>query len=213
MRPRFRRAAGRTGCSASHDRPRIAAKLGEAQARVAAMLLLTLRGTPTSTMATSWAWRGRDPARPGSGPARAARAGHRPGPRSVAHADAVGRERQCRLHHGRSRGCRSMPTGRRAMSPRRRDPVRCCRFIARCWLRRARSCAVDRRLRCCWTRRATLLAYERHAGATDRGAQPSGRRPQRLRALPDWAAIAVRCLTTVGDAAPPDAAGCDRTRA
>ena len=31
----------------NHDRPRIAAKLGEAQARVAAMLLLTLRGTPT----------------------------------------------------------------------------------------------------------------------------------------------------------------------
>lgn len=31
----------------NHDRPRIAARLGEAQARVAAMLLLTLRGTPT----------------------------------------------------------------------------------------------------------------------------------------------------------------------
>ena len=31
----------------NHDRPRIAAKLGEIQARVAAMLLLTLRGTPT----------------------------------------------------------------------------------------------------------------------------------------------------------------------
>lgn len=31
----------------SHDAPRIAARLGEAQARVALMLLLTLRGTPT----------------------------------------------------------------------------------------------------------------------------------------------------------------------
>ncbi len=31
----------------NHDRPRIAARCGEAQARVAAMLLLTLRGTPT----------------------------------------------------------------------------------------------------------------------------------------------------------------------
>jgi alpha-glucosidase len=31
----------------NHDRPRIAARLGEGQARVAAMLLLTLRGTPT----------------------------------------------------------------------------------------------------------------------------------------------------------------------
>ena len=31
----------------NHDRPRVAAKLGEAQARIAAMLLLTLRGFPT----------------------------------------------------------------------------------------------------------------------------------------------------------------------
>jgi len=31
----------------SHDAPRIAARVGEAQARVAAMLILTLRGTPT----------------------------------------------------------------------------------------------------------------------------------------------------------------------
>jgi len=31
----------------SHDAPRVAARLGQAQARVAAMLLLTLRGTPT----------------------------------------------------------------------------------------------------------------------------------------------------------------------
>lgn len=31
----------------NHDQPRIAARIGEAQARVAAMLLLTLRGTPT----------------------------------------------------------------------------------------------------------------------------------------------------------------------
>ena len=31
----------------NHDRPRVATRRGEAQARVAAMLLLTLRGTPT----------------------------------------------------------------------------------------------------------------------------------------------------------------------
>ena len=31
----------------NHDRPRIASRVGPAQARVAAMLLLTLRGTPT----------------------------------------------------------------------------------------------------------------------------------------------------------------------
>src|SRR5581483_5431646 len=31
----------------NHDRPRIASRVGQSQARVAAMLLLTLRGTPT----------------------------------------------------------------------------------------------------------------------------------------------------------------------
>jgi alpha-glucosidase len=31
----------------NHDRPRVASRVGQAQARVAAMLLLTLRGTPT----------------------------------------------------------------------------------------------------------------------------------------------------------------------
>src|SRR5574341_986768 len=31
----------------NHDKPRIATRIGAAQARVAAMLLLTLRGTPT----------------------------------------------------------------------------------------------------------------------------------------------------------------------
>lgn len=34
-------------CFGSHDAPRIAARVGNAQSRVAAMLLLTLRGTPT----------------------------------------------------------------------------------------------------------------------------------------------------------------------
>ena len=31
----------------NHDRPRVASRIGKEQARVAAMLLLTLRGTPT----------------------------------------------------------------------------------------------------------------------------------------------------------------------
>jgi alpha-glucosidase len=31
----------------NHDRPRVASRIGAAQARIAAMLLLTLRGTPT----------------------------------------------------------------------------------------------------------------------------------------------------------------------
>src|SRR5206468_11368472 len=34
----------------NHDRPRIATRVGAAQARVAALLLLTLRGTPTIYM-------------------------------------------------------------------------------------------------------------------------------------------------------------------
>jgi alpha-glucosidase len=37
----------------NHDRPRIASRVGKGQAAVAAMLLLTLRGTP-STMAMNW---------------------------------------------------------------------------------------------------------------------------------------------------------------
>ena len=31
----------------NHDRPRVASRIGQAQARIAAMLLMTLRGTPT----------------------------------------------------------------------------------------------------------------------------------------------------------------------
>ena len=47
MRPRCRAADGLIGCLGNHDRPRVASRIGAAQARVAAMLLLTLRGTPT----------------------------------------------------------------------------------------------------------------------------------------------------------------------
>jgi alpha-glucosidase len=47
MRQRYRQAAGQTGLLGNHDRPRVAAKRGQAQARIAAVLLLTLRGTPT----------------------------------------------------------------------------------------------------------------------------------------------------------------------
>jgi glycosidase len=98
----------------NHDRPRVAAKRGQAQARVAAMLLLTLRGTPTlyygdelglSDVAISPAQTqdprelrepglalGRDPVRT---PSRGTEARMPASPRP-------------------SRGCRSMPTGRRA---------------------------------------------------------------------------------------------------
>src|SRR5678809_1416797 len=43
---RCRRTAGHWVLG-NHDNPRIASRIGDAQARVAAMLLLTLRGTPT----------------------------------------------------------------------------------------------------------------------------------------------------------------------
>ena len=53
----------------NHDQPRIAARVGAAQARVAAMLLLTLRGTPTMYYGDEIGLaRGRDPARAGAGP-------------------------------------------------------------------------------------------------------------------------------------------------
>ena len=54
----------------NHDRPRVAAKRGPAQARIAAMLLLTLRGTPTLYYGDELGLkRGCDSARAGSGPA------------------------------------------------------------------------------------------------------------------------------------------------
>ena len=74
----------------SHDAPRIAARIGEAQARVAAMLLLTLRGTPTLFQGRRDRYRqGRYPRRPGAGSAGDPTARDRPGSRPVAHADAV----------------------------------------------------------------------------------------------------------------------------
>ena len=104
----------------SHDAPRIAARIGEAQARVAAMLLLTLRGTPTLYQGDELGiGEVDDPARSGPRSARPAPAGPRPRPRPLAHADAVGRLAQRRVQQRPSRGCRSTPTGRRATSPRR----------------------------------------------------------------------------------------------
>ncbi len=87
----------------NHDRPRVAAKRGQAQARIAAMLLLTLRGTPNPLLRRRARLdRRRDPACPGSGSARSARARARLGPRSGPHSNAVGRERECRFQHGQA---------------------------------------------------------------------------------------------------------------
>ena len=133
----------------NHDRPRVAAKRGQAQARVAAMLLLTLRGTPTlyygdelglSDVAI--------PACPGSGSARAARARARLGPRSGPHTDAVGRERECRLHHGQpvaAAQCRLADAQRRADGGGASFNPDALSSVAGCQARA--SGAVDRRLR------------------------------------------------------------------
>ena len=48
----------------NHDKPRIAARVGAAQARVAAMLLLTLRGTPTMYYGDELGMRQRRQSRP-----------------------------------------------------------------------------------------------------------------------------------------------------
>ena len=75
----------------NHDQPRIAARVGEAQARIAAMLLLTLRGTPTMYYGDELGiGRVVDTARSGEGSVGEKRAGPRPRPRSLAHALSMG---------------------------------------------------------------------------------------------------------------------------
>ena len=82
----------------NHDQPRIAARVGAAQARVAAMLLLTLRGTPTMYYGDELGiGSGDDPAEARAGPMGKERAGSRPRPRSLAHAVAVGCHVECRI--------------------------------------------------------------------------------------------------------------------
>ena len=109
---------------ASHDYPRIAAKLGEAQARVAAMLLLTLRGTPTLYQGDELGIgevaippdRVRDPKElrePGIG------LGRDPSRTPMAWDGSPA----CRVQQRSSPGCRCTSTGRSATSrPRHADP-------------------------------------------------------------------------------------------
>ena len=91
----------------NHDRPRIASRVGAAQARVAAVLLLTLRGTPTLYYGDELGLRDvRRPARARAGPVGAARAGAGSGARPGARADAVVGGAQRRL----------LPAGRGAVA-------------------------------------------------------------------------------------------------
>ena len=75
----------------NHDRPRVASRVGPDQARVAAMLLLTLRGTPTLYYGDEIGMHQvTDRARSGARSLREERAGHRRRPRRLPHADAMG---------------------------------------------------------------------------------------------------------------------------
>ena len=104
----------------NHDQPRIAARVGEAQARIAAMLLLTLRGTPTMYYGDELGiGRVVDPARSGEGSVGEKRAGPRPRPRSLAHALSMGCHVERRISRVARPGCRSI-------RPTNRATKRCC---------------------------------------------------------------------------------------
>ena len=84
----------------NHDQPRIASRVGLAQARVAAMLLLTLRGTPTLVLRRrDWHARRRHPAGGGRGSTGQER---RAEPRSAAHSHAMVARAWRRLQHGQA---------------------------------------------------------------------------------------------------------------
>ena len=158
----------------NHDRPRVAAKRGQAQARVAAMLLLTLRGTPTLYYGDELGLT--DVAIPPAevqDPRELREPGLGLGPRSGPHADAVGRKRECRLHHGQAvvaAQCRLADAQRRPDDGGAAvDPD----ALSSAAGGQARpSGAVDRRVRAAGGggRRARLRAPA-WRGASDRGAQ------------------------------------------
>ena len=95
-RVRGRAAAGRLAeLGAGQPRPTAGREPSRArQARVAAMLLLTLRGTPTLYYGDEIGMQQvNDPPGTGAGSLREERAGHRRRPRRLPHADAMGRDR------------------------------------------------------------------------------------------------------------------------
>ena len=86
----------------NHDRSRIASRVGPTQARLAAMLLLTLRGTPTLYYGDEIGMRDVEiqPAKV-QDPFEKTVPGLGLGARSAAHPDAVERGKKCRLYRGR----------------------------------------------------------------------------------------------------------------
>ena len=106
-RRRCRRAPGRTGCSATMTAPASPRRIGPAQARIAAMLLLTLRGTPTIYMGEELGMQDTPiPQSRGPRPGRAAPARQRPGPRPRAHARSPGPTDPAPASPPASPGCR-----------------------------------------------------------------------------------------------------------
>ncbi len=184
----------------NHDRPRIASRVGPAQARVAAVLLLTLRGTPTIYMGDELGMADtpippdevQDPAelrQPG-------RAGPRPGTHPVPMAGRPGR----RLHHRHAVAAdrRRRAAERAADDPasmaslyrgllalRRQHPALGVGHHRRRGARTARCCptAGGRRARACWCWRTRRHAPCDGAGADghDPAVQHGGRAGQATR--------------------------------
>ena len=185
----------------NHDRPRVAAKRGQAQARVAAMLLLTLRGTPTLYYGDEFGLS--DVAIPPEqvqDPRELREPGLGLGPRSGPHADAVGRKRKCRLHHGQAWLPLNADWPTRNVARMAEDPHSILTLYRRLLAARRAHPALsigDFALAGRGGRRARVRAPSRHR-STDRGAQ-SGGRPCRLE-LPDWASDYRPLLSTVADA-------------
>ena len=117
----------------NHDQKRIATRVGAAEARVAAMLLFTLRGTPTIYYGDELGLEDvLDSARTGTGPLGTERTWTWTGTRPGTHADALGQLPPCRLHNRGSLAPAEPRLCLRAMwRRRRRIPGRCWHSIAR----------------------------------------------------------------------------------
>ena len=187
----------------NHDRPRVAdqAWAGPGPRRGDAAADAPRHAHPLLRRRTGLERR-RDPACPGSGSARAARARARLGPRSGPHADAVGRQAKMPASPRPSRGCRSMPTGRRATSRGwREEPHSILTLYRRLLAARRAHPALSIGDFALLDTEGDVLAYERRHGAERLiVALNLGGQPHRLE-LPDWASDCRLLLSTVADAA------------
>ena len=142
----------------NHDKPRVASRVGPDQAKIAALLLLTLRGTPTMYYGDEI---GMEDVNVPAG-ARPATRWPRPFPGSGWAATRSGRRcsgapSRTRDSRRASRGCPSPRiTSRRTWRSRSRTTTRCWRSTGSCWscgrrsrpCRSAATCPPDRRRTC-----------------------------------------------------------------